>query len=153
MMEYAIYDLLLQSTRGMTLLGTLRFRYPPSVAVDAANGLEALLADTLQRPTVELYVVPLEGDIRIGLLTGATPVPLGGLSFNSLFVPLTMLFNSTDPTRGLGLQLFLAGPSRLAGGLIWQAGTPREMVFSVLATGRPSGLAEETADAQEAIPA
>lgn len=148
-MDYAVFDLLLQSTLGMTLLGTLRFRYPPDAVVDGANSVDTLLADALQRPTFQLDVLALEGEIRIGLLTGARPVPLGGLVFLGPLVPLTLLFNSTDPARGLGLQLFLAGPTRLAGGLIWQAGTPREMVFSVLATPRPAGLVDQAVDEQE----
>ena len=152
-MDYATFDLLLQSTWGMTLLGTLRFRYPPEALANGAGDPAALLADTLQRPTTELYVVPLEGEIRIGLLTGTRPVPLSGLSFNGYLVPLTLLFYSTDPARGVGLQLFLLGPTRLAGGLIWQAGTPREMVFSVLATARPGGFAEQSLEEQFAIPA
>lgn len=150
-MDYAVYDLLLQSTFGMTLLGTLRFRYRPEQATGGVDNQSALLADALQRPTVELYVVPLEGEITIGLLTGLRPVPLSGLSFNGPLVPLTLLFNSTDSARGLGLQLFLNGPTRLAGGLIWQPGTPREMVFSVLATPRPTGLVDEGVDELDAV--
>jgi hypothetical protein len=152
MMDELTYNLQLQSTSGFNLLGTLRFRFRSGEleGVKNAGDLPALLARTLERPTVELDTVPTEGSISIQFLTGARPVPISGFSVFTFIAPLTTLFSSTDPARNLSLQFGLVDNTRIAGGLIWQPNTPRQAVFSLLGTPRLVGLEAEEHGWQQA---
>ena len=139
-MDEFVYSLLLKGTQGLTLLGTLRYRFTDLAAdVDAGAGarsrdMQALMGAALDRPTIELFILPVEGTISVPLLTGMTPVPLSGIGFGSPAGLLTVLFFSTDETRGVSMQVNPIDATHLGGGLTWQPGQPGTLVFSVLGT-------------------
>ena len=143
-MDEIIYELLLKSPLGFTLLGTLRFRIRFDAPVDGESigDVSALLAETLERPVVNVELQSLEGSISVQFLTGLRPVPINGFAFSAGPTPLPLgaLFNSTDATRQLFLQFNFLDATHIGGGLLWQPGTPRQQKFSVLGTQRPFGM-------------
>jgi hypothetical protein len=133
-MDELVYNLLLKSPHGLTLLGTLRFRYTDLDALKAGE-LSALMEQAQQVDTVELTLFKLGGTLSVPLLTGFTPVPLEGISFVSLLGPtLTNLMSSTDPQRRLEMQFNYISNNNIAGGLLWRPGELRQQVFSILGT-------------------
>ncbi|HWW69939.1 MAG TPA: hypothetical protein VN089_08365 [Duganella sp.] len=139
-MDEIVYNLLLKSPYGLTLLGTLRYRYTDLDALKAGE-LSALMAQARQVDTVELSLFKLAGTLSVPLLTGLTPVPLEGISFVSLLGPtLTNLLGSTDDTRGLQMQFNFLGRDNIAGGLLWRPGELRQQVFSILGTRLALGM-------------
>lgn len=143
-MDEIIYDLLLKSPQGFMLLGTLRARIlfaEPEAAKGGAD-VSALLAGSLERPFITMDVQRLEGNITIQFLTGLRPLPLEGLlfSFGMAPLPFNALFNSADPARPLTMQISFLDATHIGGGLIWQAGTPRQQTFSLLGTQRGFGM-------------
>lgn len=133
-MDEFVYSLLLKGTQGLTLLGTLRYHFTDLTAATRAHDIQALMGETINHPTIELFVVPAEGSISVPLLTGLKPVPIAGVGFGSPAGLLTVLFNSTDPKRGLGMQINPIDATHIGGGLVWKPGEPGTMVFSVLGT-------------------
>jgi hypothetical protein len=138
MMDEFVYSLLLKGTQGLTLLGTLRYRFT-DLAADAeararARDMQALMGAAIDRPTIELFILPVEGTLSVPLLTGLTPVPLSGIGFGSPAGLLTVLFFSTDETRGASMQINPIDATHIGGGLTWQPGQPGTLVFSVLGT-------------------
>ena len=135
-MDEFVYSLLLKGTQGLTLLGTLRYRFT-DLAADAsarARDMQALMGAAIARPTIELFVLPAEGAISVPLLTGPTPVPLSGIGFGSPAGLLTVLFFSTDEKRGLSMQINPIDATHIGGGLTWKPGQADTLVFSVLGT-------------------
>ena len=139
-MDELIYNLLLKGTQGLTLLGTLRFRITDLSADVRLGDHAALMKQALERQTVELFVLQVEGTLSVPLITGATPVPLSGLAFGSVAGLLTVLFSSTDDARGVGLQIIPLDATHTGGGLNWQPGNPANLVFSVLGTQAPFAM-------------
>jgi hypothetical protein len=133
-MDEFVYSLLLKGTQGLTLLGTLRYRFTDLAADARARDMQALMGATIDRPTIELFILPAEGTISVPLLTGMTPVPLSGIGFGSPAGLLTVLFFSTDETRGLSMQINPIDATHIGGGLTWKPGEPGTLVFSVLGT-------------------
>ncbi len=139
-MDDIIYNLLLKSSVGLTLLGTLRYRFTDLDALTEMgngkreDGIAGLMAEALQRPTVVVALFQLEGTLSIPLLSGLRAIPLQGLAFATPAGPVTTLLSSTDPQRGAGLQFNLLDNRHVAGGLSWRSGEPGELVFSVLGT-------------------
>lgn len=142
-MDEIIYDLLLKSPQGFMLLGTLRFRMTELEALSGLADVPALPAEAqqLERPFIEMDVTSLEGSISVQFLTGLRPVPLTGFAFSSGMAPLPLnaLLNSTDAARYLTMQFGFMDATHIAGGLIWQPGTPRQLIFSMLGTQRAFG--------------
>nr|WP_315393823.1 hypothetical protein [uncultured Duganella sp.] len=141
MMGPIAYDLLLKSPIGFMLLGTLRLRFSEPAAPTGVADVPALLAESLERPFIEMDVQRLDGDIAIQFLTGARPVPIEGVSFSIPPTPLPLngLFGSADAARPLFVQFSFLDATRIGGGLLWQPGTPRQQTFSLLGTQRPFG--------------
>lgn len=139
-MDELIYNLLLKGTQGLTLLGTLRFRITDLSADVRLGDHAALMKQALERQTVELFVLQVEGTLSVPLITGATPVPLSGLAFGSVAGLLTVLFSSTDDARGVGLQIIPLDATHTGGGLNWQPGSPANLVFSLLGTQAPFAI-------------
>jgi len=139
-MDEIVYSLLLKGTQGLTLLGTLRYRFKELTADAGANAnvrardMQALMAEAIERPSIALFVLPVEGTISVPLLTGATPVPLSGIGFGSAAGLLTVLFSSTDEARGASQQINPIDATHIGGGLTWKPGQPGTLVFSVLGT-------------------
>jgi len=149
-MDEIVYSLLLKGTQGLTLLGTLRYRFMElgaSADADAianasihARDVQALMGAALDRPSIALFILPVEGTISVPLLTGTTAVPLSGIAFGSPAGLLTMLFSSTDDARGLGQQINPIDATHIGGGLTWKPGQPGTLVFSVLGTQQPFAM-------------
>lgn len=139
-MDEFIYNLLLKGTQGLTLLGTLRFRFTETSAEARVADPAALMKEALQRQTVELFVLPVEGTLSVPLITGAQPVPLSGLAFAGIAGVLTVLFSSTDEARGAGVQIIPLDATHIGGGLNWKPGDPANLVFSVLGTQTPLAM-------------
>lgn len=139
-MDEFIYNLLLKSTQGLTLLGTLRFRFTDASADTRVADPSALMKEALQRQTVELFVLQVEGTLSVPLITGAQPVPLSGLAFAGIAGVLTVLFSSADESRGVGMQIIPLDATHVGGGLNWQPGDPANLVFSVLGTQIPFSM-------------
>lgn len=141
-MDEFVYSLLLKGTQGLTLLGTLRYRITDLDAATRLGDMQALMGEALQHPTIELFAFRADGSISIPLLTGITPVPISGVAFGSIAGLLTVLFSSTDDTRGLGLQINPIDATHIGGGLTWQPGQPGTLVFSLLGTQLQLGMTE-----------
>ncbi|MBP1202641.1 hypothetical protein JOD97_000655 [Duganella sp. 1411] len=141
-MDEIIYDLLLKSPQGFMLLGTLRFRVTEFEAAKGTADVSALLAESLERPFINMDVQRLEGSIAVQFLSGLRPVPIEGLAFSFGMVPLPLnaLFNSADPARPLTIQFSFLDATHIGGGMIWQVGTARELKFSLLGTQRGFGM-------------
>lgn len=139
-MDELVYNLLLKSPHGLTLLGTLRYRYTDLDALKAGE-LSALMEQARQVDTFELSLFKLAGTLSVPLLTGSTPVPVEGISFVALLGPtLTNLLSSTDPRRRLDMQFNFLGSNNIAGGLLWRPGELRQQVFSILGTRAAPGM-------------
>lgn len=141
-MDDLVYDLLLKSAQGLTLFGTLRFRFTDLDAVHASADVPALMKAALEQTYVELDVYQMAGEISVQFLTGPRALPLLGVSFASppSPLPLTTILNGGDDTRQIGMQFNYFDATHIAGGLVWQYGTAREMRFSILGTQRALGL-------------
>lgn len=143
-MDEIVYDLLLKSPLGFALLGTLRFRirFDQPAAGKGAGDVSALLAETLERPVITMDVQELAGSISVQFLTALSPVPIDGrlFSFAMAPLPLNALFSGGDSERPLFLQFSFLDATHIGGGLLWQAGTPRQLTFSLLGTQRPFGM-------------
>lgn len=141
-MDELVYDLLLKSARGLTLFGTLRFRFTDLDAVRGSAEARSLMAAALEQSYVELDVYQMAGEISVQFLTGARALPLIGVSFTSppSPLPVTTILNGGDDTRQLSMQFNYFDPTQIAGGLLSQYGTPRETRFSILGTRRAFGL-------------
>ncbi|KQQ32445.1 hypothetical protein ASF61_15560 [Duganella sp. Leaf126] len=153
-MNELIYSLLLKTAQGLTLFGSLRFTIDttqpatPGPAIDAAaagrGDAGALLAQLQQQQQqqqqqqpieIELFAYRIDGAVTIPFVTGAGPVPLTGLAlFTFLGPPATFFTSSTDPARNLFLQFNGISNDNITGGLVWRAGEPGELIFSVLGT-------------------
>ena len=147
-MDEIIYDLLLKSPLGFMLLGTLRARIifteeqATKVATGASASLAASLTESLDRPTAQMGLQRVEGYIAVQFLSGIRPVPIEGviLGLDMYPLPLFGVLNSKDPARPLTMQLSFLDASHIGGGLVWQAGTPRQLTFSLLGTQRGFGM-------------
>ena len=145
-MDEFIYSLLLTGEQGLSLFGTLRFRFAAPLAeaaqadqaVQAAKvadgGVPALLAEIAPLGTVTVVVLPVEGTISVPLLTGFSRVPIAGALLATAAGPVTTLFGSTDPARPLFLQFNQISGAQVVGGLQWRTGQTNRLVFSMLGT-------------------
>ena len=139
-MDELVYNLLLQSPQGLTLLGTLRYRYTDLEALEVGQ-VSALMEQAQQVSTAEFTLFKLQGTLSVPLLTGLSPVPIDGLSFVSFLGPtLTNLFSSTDPSRRLDMQFNFIDNNHIAGGLLWRPNSLRQQAFSILGTRLPMGM-------------
>lgn len=139
-MDEIVYNLLLTSPQGLTLLGTLRYRYTDLEALQAGD-VSALLEQAQQVGTAEFTLFKLQGTLSVPLLTGFSPVPVEGLSFVSLLGPtLTNLLSSSDPARRLDMQFNFIDNNHIGGGLLWGPGTLRQTPFSILGTRLSLGM-------------
>lgn len=140
-MDEVIYDLLLTSRYGLTLLGTLRYGYAnPQDEVARGGDFAAMLAEALQRPSFEFAAFALKGTLSVPLLNGFRSVPITGVALVSPAAPLTTLFTSAGPSRPIDLQFNSFDLREIFGGLMWRKGQPGQVLFSVLGTPRPFGL-------------
>lgn len=135
-MDELIYTILIRTAQGLILPGTLRFRVLTNQPVArSGDGPVHLHTQAQQQSTVDLYVYPMEGSISIPLLTGVRPVPLNGVAWFPLIGPfVTGVLGETTPRFGLSMQLFELDPEHLCGGLLWRAGEPGALAFSLLGT-------------------
>jgi hypothetical protein len=144
MMDEFVYDLLLKSVQGVTLLGTLRFRFSDLDAIQGPADVPALVGNAVEQQYVTLDIFQMRGSISVLFLTGPVPLPLEGVTYSTpplpLSVPLTTVLNGGDAVQRLTLQFNYLDPNSIAGGLVWQYGTPREVKFSILGTRRAFGL-------------
>ena len=142
-MDEFVYDLLLKSAQGISLLGTLRFRYTDRDAVIAAADV-SVLAAAFEQQYVTLDIFQMGGNVTVPFLTGLGPLQLEGVTYSTpplpLSVPLTTTLSGGDATLRLSLQFNYLDATHIAGGLAWQYGTPRETKFSILGTQRAFGL-------------
>ena len=139
-MDELVYNLLLKSPHGLTLLGTLRYRYTDLDALNTGE-MAALMEQAQQVDTIELTLFKIAGTLSVPLLTGFTPVPVEGISFVSLLGPtLTNLLSSTDPQRRLDMQFNGITGDYIGGGLLWRPGELRQQVFSILGTRLAMGM-------------
>lgn len=141
-MDELVYDLLLKSARGLTLLGTLRFRFTDLDAVQGVADMPSLMAAALDQQYVELDIYQMAGTVAVQFLTGTQPVELLGVSFSRPPTPkpLTTILNGGLAARSVGMQFNYFDATHIGGGLVWAFGTPGEVKFSVLGTRRGLGL-------------
>lgn len=137
-MDEFVYSLLLKGTQGLTLLGTLRYRFTDLTASTRARDIQALMGETIDRPTIELFILPAEGSLSVPLVTGPTPVQIAGIGFGSPAGLLTVLFSSSEdspnPNRSISMQINPIDATHIGGGLVLRPGGPGMLVFSVLGT-------------------
>ena len=139
-MDEIVYNLLLTSPQGLTLLGTLRYRFTDLDALQGAD-VAALIEQAQQVSTAEFTIFRLQGTLSVPLLTGFSPVQIDGIALVSLLgPPLTYLFSSSDPSRRLDLQFNIIDNNHIGGGLLWRPGTLRQTPFSILGTRLPLGM-------------
>ncbi|MDR7048750.1 hypothetical protein J2X54_001198 [Duganella sp. 3397] len=127
-----IYNLILTGEQGLTLFGTLRFRFTDPLAAVPDGGVPALLAENQQLGVITAVVIPLEGSISMPLLTGFGRVPLQGVLLATAAGPITTVFGTADPARQIFVQFNQISGNQIAGGTVWRAGEPAELVFSLL---------------------
>lgn len=133
-MDEFIYNLLLTGEQGLTLLGTLRYRFVEQATAVADGGVPAVLAEAQQIGTITVVALPVAGTISVPLLTGFSRVPISGLVLATAAGPVATLFGSNDPQRPLFTQFNQISSNRIAGGLLWRPGQPGELAFSMLGT-------------------
>jgi len=148
-MDEIIFNLLLTGRTGLSLPGTLRFRFTDLDALAPAADLAALLAKAAQPVSIEVAVFQLEGTLSVPLLTGVRPVPLAGVALGTAAGSVGFILSSTDPARRLDLLFNLLDLQTIAGGMVWRRGQFGELVFSLLGTQLALGLQTDLA-AQEA---
>jgi len=127
-----IYNLILTGEQGLTLFGTLRYRFTDPLATVPDGGVPALLAENQQLGVITAVVLPVEGSVSIPLLTGFGRVPLQGVALATAAGPITTVLGSTDPARQVFVQFNQITGNQIAGGLVWRPGEPAELVFSLL---------------------
>jgi hypothetical protein len=145
MMDEVIFSLLLTTRQGLSLPGTLRYDYADPEQGAASGDLATLLAESLQRPRIEVVSIPLKGTLSLPLLDGGRPVPLSGFALVTPAAPLTTLFTSDDPTRAVNLQFNSFNLREIFGGLVWRQGQPGQLVFSLIGIPLPFGLQDAAA--------
>ena len=139
-MDEIVYNLLLTSPQGLTLLGTLRYRYTDLDALQTGD-VSAIMEQAQQVSTVEFSLFKLQGTLSVPLLTGYSPVPVEGFSLVSLLGPtLTNLLSSTDAARRLDMQFNFIDNNHIGGGMLWRPGTLRQTPFSILGTRLSLGM-------------
>lgn len=144
-MDEIIYTLLLTGRSGLSLPGTLRFRFTDLDALAQKVDIAALLAKAAQPVSIEVAVFQLEGSLTVPLLTGARPVPLAGIALGTAAGPVGVVLSSTDPARRADLLFNLLDLQTIAGGMVWRRGQLGQLVFSLLGTQLDLGLQGETA--------
>lgn len=144
-MDEIIYNLLLTARSGLSLPGTLRFRFTDLDALAQKVDVAALLAKAAQPISIEVAVFQLEGSLSVPLLTGARPVPLAGIALGTAAGPVGVVLSSTDQTRRLDMLFNLLDLQTIAGGMVWRRGQLGQMVFSLLGTQLDLGLQAEDA--------
>ena len=140
-MEELVYNVLLKSAGGLTLLGTLRFRFKELDDVTGVADTSSLLGDAREHDSIELDVLGVEGTLAVPLLTGPAPLPLQGVAYATApaVLPLTAML-SGDFSLGLGAQFNFIDATHITGALTWRYGTPRQLIFSILGARRAFGL-------------
>lgn len=144
-MDEAIFNLLLTSKLGLSLPGTLRYQFADPEVEMPAGDFTAMLAESLERPRVQLSAFALKGTLSVPLLSGWGSVPITGTALVSPAAPLTTLFNGADRQRPVNLQFNSFNLRDIFGGLVWRQGQPGQIFFSVLGTPLPFGLRETDA--------
>ncbi|KQQ32444.1 hypothetical protein ASF61_15555 [Duganella sp. Leaf126] len=129
-----IYNLLLTGEQGLTLFGTLRFRFTDPLTAVPDGGVPSLLAAHQQLGVVTAVLLPLDGSIAIPLLTGFGRVPLQGFLIATAAGPITTILGSTDNARPAFVQFNQISGNQIAGGVQWRPADPAELVFSLLGT-------------------
>lgn len=127
-----IYNLILTGEQGLTLFGTLRYRFTDPLASVPDGGVPALLAENQQLGVITAVVLPLEGSVSIPLLTGFGRVPMEGVALATAAGPVTTILGSADPARQVFVQFNQISSQQTAGGMVWRPGEPAELVFSLL---------------------
>lgn len=144
-MDEIVFNLLLTSRFGLSLPGTLRIRFTDLDALTPKAEIGAMLAALPESLSIEVAVFQLEGALSVPLLTGPRPVPLAGVGLATAAGPIAFVLTGTDPARPTRLLFNLLDLQDIAGGLVWRAGQPGEMIFSLLGTQLPYGLRDEAA--------
>lgn len=151
-MDEIIDNLLLTGRSGLSLPGTLRFRFTDLDALAPTVDVAALVAKAAQSVTVEVGIFQLAGSLSVPLLTGARPVPLAGFALFTNAAPVGFVLSSTDPARRLDLLFNLLDARTSAGGMVWRRGQSGELVLSLLGTQLATGLRQEEATEEGAAP-
>lgn len=151
-MDEIIYNLLLTGRSGLSLPGTLRFRFTDLDALAPAVDVAALLAKAAQPVSIEVAVFQLEGALSVPLLTGVRPVPLAGFALATAAGAVGFVLSSTDPARRLDILFNLLDLQTIAGGMVWRRGQFGELVLSLLGTQQALGLQQEAAAQEAAAP-
>ncbi|MET0319979.1 MAG: hypothetical protein ABW069_04555 [Duganella sp.] len=133
-MDELIYNLLLTGEQGLTVFGTLRYRFTGPLAGTGDSETLAASYPPRQLGVVTVVPVPVAGTLSVPLLTGFGRVPIAGVVLVTPAAGLLTVFVSDDPARRLLLQCNDIGTNRIAGGLLWRPRDPAELVFSLLGT-------------------
>lgn len=137
-MEETIYNLLLTGEQGIALFGTLRVRVLAPAAPGLALPVQAALlpAPVAAQPlgTATFVALPLQGSLSVPLLTGFGRVPLNGVLLLSPAAGLAYDLSSNEPSRRLIVKFNNTEGVRIAGGLLWQPGSPAQLAFSFIGT-------------------
>jgi len=134
-MDEIVFDLLLNSVSGLSLSGTLSYRFTEPDTLKSGN-VSALMPEALTQQTMELTVFRVDGTLSVPRLTGSSPVPISGICLVSqLGPPVATLFNGTDQSSDLSLQFNGIDSAfvHIGGGLQWRSGE-QQQEFSVLGT-------------------
>jgi hypothetical protein len=150
MMDEIIYNLLLTGRSGLSLPGTLRFRFTDLDALAPADDVAALLSKLAQPVSVEVAVFQLEGTLSVPLLTGARPLPLAGVGLGTAAGSVGYVLSSADPARRLDMLFNLLDFQTTAGGVVWRRGQFGELVLSLLGTQPAFGLQQDAAAQEQA---
>lgn len=130
-MEEFLYSVLLTGQQGLTLPGTARLQVDFSAG---ANSMEALAAAPLQRPIIEVSLVPVTGAVVIPLLSGLRPIPVSGVCYLGLFGPLWFVVRGGSLFTPLVMQFNFSANNTIIGGVSWRRGQPLGRAFGMLGT-------------------
>ena len=149
-MDEIIFNLLLTGRSGLSLPGTLRFRFTDLDAAAPTGDMAAVLAGLPEAARIDVAVFQLAGTLSVPLLTGVVPVPLAGVALATAAGPIAWVFNSSDASRPLRLLFNLLESQSIAGGMLWRPGQFGELAFGLLGTQLPAGLQDQAGQSEEA---
>lgn len=130
-MEEFLYSLLLTGQQGLTLPGTARLQVDFSAGADSMG---ALAAPPLQRPIIEVSLVPVTGVITIPLLAGLAPIPVSGVCYLGVIAPFWFTVSGGSLLTPLNMQFNFSGNNNIIGGVSWRRGQPLGRAFGMLGT-------------------
>lgn len=131
-MDEAIYNLLLTGATGLSLFGTLRFRFIGDGAANAAAEPQKPGDAAPQQQGFELAQVAMEGDIIVPALAGLRRIALRGVGYGTAAGAVWQTLSSTGTTPRVVVQFNFSENFQITGGVTWLAVPGAPAAFGML---------------------